>query len=84
MAGGVPESTVSTTSLPLHDSAKYSELLMTTPFTVHPQATLLGAQSTSVQLLSRRLVSSVALIEALGGGWDASELPSRQQVQAKN
>jgi pyruvate/2-oxoglutarate dehydrogenase complex dihydrolipoamide acyltransferase (E2) component len=47
------------------------------------QATLLDAQRTSVQLVARRLVASVALIQALGGGWNASELPSREQVQAK-
>ena len=46
------------------------------------QATLLGAQRTAVVLLSRRLVSSVALIQALGGGWNSSELPTRQQVQS--
>lgn len=39
------------------------------------QATVLGAQSTSVQLLARRLTASVALIQSLGGGWNASELP---------
>ncbi len=47
------------------------------------QATLLDAQRTSVQLVARRLVASVALIQALGGGWNTSELPSREQVQAK-
>jgi len=47
------------------------------------QATLLDAQRTSVQLVARRLVASAALIQALGGGWNASELPSREQVQAK-
>jgi NodT family efflux transporter outer membrane factor (OMF) lipoprotein len=46
------------------------------------QATLLDAQRTSVQLLARRLTASVALIQALGGGWNASELPSRGQVQS--
>ncbi len=47
------------------------------------QAALLGAQRTDVQLQTRRLVASVALIQALGGGWNASELPSRGEVQAK-
>ncbi|HTS47152.1 MAG TPA: efflux transporter outer membrane subunit [Bryobacteraceae bacterium] len=47
------------------------------------QATLLNAQRTSVELLARRLTASVALIQALGGGWNASELPSRQQVSTK-
>ncbi len=39
------------------------------------QAVLLSAQDTAVQLLTRRLTSSVLLIEALGGGWDESKLP---------
>jgi len=47
------------------------------------QATLLASQRTSVELLSRRLVASAALIQALGGGWNASELPSRQQVSTR-
>ena len=47
------------------------------------QATLLNAQRTSVELLARRLTASVALIQALGGGWNASELPSRQQVSTR-
>jgi NodT family efflux transporter outer membrane factor (OMF) lipoprotein len=41
------------------------------------QATLLAAQRTAVALLTRRLVDSVALVQALGGGWDASQLPTR-------
>jgi len=44
------------------------------------QATLLSAQRTGVELLTRRLAASVMLIEALGGGWNASELPARQDV----
>ena len=47
------------------------------------QATLLSAQRTDVTLLTRRLVASVLLIEALGGGWNASQLPSRQDVAKK-
>lgn len=39
------------------------------------QATLLSAQETVITLLSRRLVASVTLVQALGGGWDTSRLP---------
>lgn len=47
------------------------------------QAALLNAQRTAVQLLTRRLISSVALVQALGGGWNASELPSRKEVSTR-
>ncbi|MCU1234121.1 MAG: transporter [Candidatus Solibacter sp.] len=46
------------------------------------QATLLNAQRTAVTLQSRRLTASVQLIEALGGGWNVSQLPSRQAVSS--
>lgn len=46
------------------------------------QATLLSADVTAVSLWTRRLTASVLLIEALGGGWNASELPSKQDVTA--
>jgi NodT family efflux transporter outer membrane factor (OMF) lipoprotein len=36
------------------------------------QTTRLAAEETALQVLSSRLQASVALIEALGGGWDAS------------
>jgi NodT family efflux transporter outer membrane factor (OMF) lipoprotein len=39
------------------------------------QATLLSADVTAVTLLTRRLTASVLLIEALGGGWNASQFP---------
>ena len=41
------------------------------------QATLLSAQRAQVELLTRRLTTSVLLIEALGGGWDVSKLPAK-------
>jgi NodT family efflux transporter outer membrane factor (OMF) lipoprotein len=40
------------------------------------QTTRLAAEETALTVLSSRLQASVALVEALGGGWNASELPS--------
>ncbi len=40
------------------------------------QTVALTNERTAVDLLSRRMAASVALIKALGGGWDASSLPS--------
>jgi outer membrane protein TolC len=48
------------------------------------QATLLNAQITAVNVLTRRFTASVSLVQALGGGWDASQLPSRQDVANTN
>jgi NodT family efflux transporter outer membrane factor (OMF) lipoprotein len=48
------------------------------------QATLLSADVTAVTLLTRRLTASVLLIEALGGGWNASQLPTKQDVTAQS
>jgi NodT family efflux transporter outer membrane factor (OMF) lipoprotein len=39
------------------------------------QTTRLSAEETALTVLSSRLQASVALIEALGGGWSASQLP---------
>ena len=40
------------------------------------QELLLSAQQTALTVRQNRLVDSVALIQALGGGWDAQELPA--------
>ncbi|MCU1383144.1 MAG: transporter [Acidobacteria bacterium] len=40
------------------------------------QATLLTAEVTAVTLLTRRLTASVLLIQAVGGGWNASQFPT--------
>jgi NodT family efflux transporter outer membrane factor (OMF) lipoprotein len=47
------------------------------------QNTLLAAQQILAQIEIQRAVASVQLIEALGGGWDNSQLPTPQQVTAK-
>ena len=48
------------------------------------QAILLQDQEQAVSILTRRMSSSVLLIEALGGGWDASALPTlRDTAQVK-
>jgi NodT family efflux transporter outer membrane factor (OMF) lipoprotein len=46
------------------------------------QSSALQAERTAVDTLTRRLTSSVLLIEALGGGWDASQLPTYPQIIA--
>jgi outer membrane protein TolC len=38
------------------------------------QTTRLAAEETALNVLSGRLQASVSLIEAVGGGWDASQL----------
>jgi len=40
------------------------------------QTALFAEQEALVNLLTRRMVSSVVLVEALGGGWDSSQLPA--------
>jgi NodT family efflux transporter outer membrane factor (OMF) lipoprotein len=44
------------------------------------QAALLQAQRLEIDILTRRLTASVLLIEALGGGWDESQLPGHNQL----
>jgi len=46
------------------------------------QSTLLSSQRLATQLLGERMVSSVYLVKALGGGWDAHDL-DQQQVRPK-
>jgi NodT family efflux transporter outer membrane factor (OMF) lipoprotein len=44
------------------------------------QTVSLSDQLTSVNILGRRTVATVQLIEAVGGGWDVSRLPSAQSM----
>jgi outer membrane protein TolC len=47
------------------------------------QTTLLADQQTLTSLRTQAMTSSVQLIEALGGGWDRSQLPTPAQVSEK-
>lgn len=53
------------------------------PYTtvVTAQATLLSDQETALLVQQNRLIASVALVQALGGGWDVSQLPSKREIQ---
>ncbi|HYZ85337.1 MAG TPA: efflux transporter outer membrane subunit [Bryobacteraceae bacterium] len=48
------------------------------------QTTLLTAQRTQVDLLTRRYLASVALVVSLGGGWDVSDLPTSHDVRSSS
>jgi len=47
------------------------------------QEILLGDEQTAVTLLQRRLTAAVDLVKALGGGWDASTLPSGDGIRSR-
>jgi NodT family efflux transporter outer membrane factor (OMF) lipoprotein len=47
------------------------------------QTTLLNTQETLNALQVEEMVSSVELVQALGGGWDRTQLPTPQQAGAK-
>ncbi|HJU19843.1 MAG TPA: efflux transporter outer membrane subunit [Stellaceae bacterium] len=53
------------------------------PYTnvVVAQATALADAETALSIRQSRLVASVSLIEALGGGWRAAQLPDRRQIE---
>jgi NodT family efflux transporter outer membrane factor (OMF) lipoprotein len=44
------------------------------------QTSLLSNEQTALDLRIQQIVSSVQLIEALGGGWDSSTLPTSKQI----
>ncbi len=50
---------------------------------ISAQTILLNDQQTAVTFRMQPMVASVQLIKALGGGWDASQMPSSRQVAAK-
>ncbi|HUB50587.1 MAG TPA: efflux transporter outer membrane subunit [Terracidiphilus sp.] len=50
---------------------------------VQAQTTLLGDQQQLNSLQVEEMMSAVQLVQALGGGWDRSQLPTPAQVSAK-
>ncbi|MGA6955377.1 MAG: efflux transporter outer membrane subunit [Candidatus Acidiferrales bacterium] len=48
------------------------------------QTTLLSNRQTAVNLRIQQMTASVQLIEALGGGWDASRIPTPHQVLSQD
>src|ERR1700730_7496529 len=61
----------------LNESAKENS----TVTVITAQVTLLSDQETSLQVQENRLIASVALVQALGGGWDISQLPNQHELQ---
>ena len=47
------------------------------------QATVLSNQQTLASLQISQMTGAVELVEALGGGWDSSQLPTPPQVEAE-
>jgi NodT family efflux transporter outer membrane factor (OMF) lipoprotein len=47
------------------------------------QTAALSDEVTAVNILGRRMVDAVTLVQALGGGWNASELPQRPECCGK-
>ena len=47
------------------------------------QSAALSDEVTAVNILGRRMANTVLLIQALGGGWDRSSLPSRPECCGK-
>jgi outer membrane protein TolC len=54
---------------------RYRGGLVTYLEVVTAQSTALSNERTAVDILTRRMNSTVLLIKALGGGWDVSKLP---------
>jgi len=57
---------------------RYTGGLVTYLDVINAEQTLLDSQRLATQILGQRLVTSVNLVKALGGGWDSSSLQSIQ------
>ncbi len=61
-------------------TAQYKEGIQSYLQVIVAQTTALSDELNAVNILTRRMTSSVLLIEALGGGWDVSKLPTTHDV----
>jgi NodT family efflux transporter outer membrane factor (OMF) lipoprotein len=61
-------------------NAQYQGGITTYLQVITAQETALTNEVTAVQLKTRRMTASVSLIQALGGGWDSSKLPTPNEV----
>jgi NodT family efflux transporter outer membrane factor (OMF) lipoprotein len=62
-------------------NARYETGLDTYLNVLTAQSTLLSDRQAVITLRVNRITSSVELIQALGGGWDASQLPTNAQLK---
>ncbi len=60
---------------------QYKQGLVAYTDVVTAQASALSARQTLSQLVSQRQASAIALIQALGGGWHADDLPSAAAIE---
>jgi outer membrane protein TolC len=63
-------------------TAQYKAGTMSYLDVVTSQTAALNNERTAVDIASRRMTASVALVGALGGGWDASDLPTPRELAA--
>ncbi|MBX3024187.1 efflux transporter outer membrane subunit [bacterium] len=70
------ESVALTTNRYKEGNASYLDVVVT-------QAAALNNERTANDVRGRRMLASVQLIQALGGGWDASTLPTPKQLVAE-
>jgi outer membrane protein TolC len=63
--------------------ARYQTCIDTYLNVLTAQNALLADQLTQINLCTNQITSSVQLIAALGGGWNAGQLPSEKQVQKR-
>ncbi len=61
-------------------NAQYTGGITTYLQVITAEEIALTNQVTEVQLKTRRMLASVSLIQALGGGWDSSQLPTPKEV----
>jgi NodT family efflux transporter outer membrane factor (OMF) lipoprotein len=61
-------------------TAQYTGGIVSYLQVITSQTTALADEQTAVNLLTRRMFASVSLIQALGGGWEATQLPSFNDI----